>query len=509
MKDLLGRLPLWCLLITLQLLLLIPYYTTWPERFLQDEAYVVLGVRALLRGELPYRDFYSYLAPGTYFQALPWMTVAGTDQFGTRSLMGLLAAAQGIAIWELAAPLGRSWRWFAWLLWSCLGIFEIPILNYHWFSNFWFTLATLAATSWVGGRARSGRLVGACVALAGWSLQSEGLAGVLLLIGCGLLFRPARQHEAWLSLLATSLVLWAPSLPWFSEIWQQSVLSLRAHQKWAHFPYTWNELKPSWEAARGSLLSGDPLGWSYAWTLFAVRAIKYGALPLLVLLGLVQAWRSQNRSFQVLALATLVLCLCNFNRLTLHYLSYVLALAFPLWAYQLSALRGGSWLRNGLLGLTLAFWSLHAYLWQRDFRLPIPTRAGTDWTDSLYEQKLNSILGRWSRICADDPRGGLCQEYQPQLYSLWNIRVPIQEITLVPLQADLASVERAAKRLDEQQTPWIIYVPAHPGSIAEEHSQVTADQYAEAQGRIYRILTKNYQVVEQVDVLQLLRRRDP
>ena len=103
----------------------------------------------------------------------------------------------------------------------------------------------------------------------------------------------------------------------------------------------------------------------------------------------------------------------------------------------------------------------------------------------------------------------MCQEYQPQLYSLWNIRVPIQEITLVPLQADLASVERAAKRLDEQQTPWIIYVPAHPGSIAEEHSQVTADQYAEAQGRIYRILTKNYQVVEQVDDLQLLRRRDP
>ena len=509
MKVLLGRLPLWGLLIALQLLLLIPYYTTWPERFLQDEAYVVLGVRALLRAEFPYRDWYSYLSPGSYFQALPWMALVGTNQFGTRSLMALLAAAQGIAIWELAAPLKRGWRWFAWLLWSCLGLMEIPILNYHWFSNFWFTLATLAACSWVTGKERSGWLVGASVALAGWTLQSEGLAGVLLLIGCGLLFRPPAQLRAWLALLGTSLVLWAPCLPWLPQIWQQSVLALRAHQKWASFHYTWQELTPSWEAARASLPGADLAGWSYAWLLFGMRALKYGALPALILLGILQAWRSRNRHFQVLCLATVILAMANANRQTVHYFSYLLVLAFPLWAFQLSSLRWGKWPRNALMGLTLVFWALNAYLWQRDFRLPIPTAAGVYWSDSSYQQKLYSILGRWCQICSQDPRGALCQEYQPHLYSLWNLRVPIQEITLVPLQADPAAVERAARRLDELETPWMIYVPIHPAAIAEEHSQVSGEQYARAQQEVYQVLTQRYEVVERIDILQLLRRRKP
>lgn len=498
---------MWFLLVALQLLLLAPYYTGWLDHMFQDEAYVVLGVRALLKGTFPYRDWYSYLSPGSYFQALPWMSLAGTGQFGTRSTMALLAAAQGLVIWRLAGPLSFSWRGFAWLVWACLGMMEIPILNYHWFSIFWFSLTVVAARRWVRGEHRFAPWVGAGVALAGWSLQSEGLAGVLLIAACGVLFRPPGLARAWLGLLGASLLLWGPFLPWLPEIWQQSVLSLKAHQRWAFFRYNWSELTPTWEAARASLPGADPLGWSYAWLLFLVRSLKYGALPLWVGLSAVQAWRSRDRDLQVLALATILLFLANSNRQTLHYLSYELALAIPLCAHQLYHLPRGTWVRNGLAVLVMAFWTANFCIWQRDAKIPIDTPTGRYWTDSVYQRRLYEILGGWATLCGQDPRGALCQEYQPHLYSLWNIRVPIAEITLVPLQASLESVQQAARRLDEQEIPWIIYVPSDPAATAAEHTRITAEEFARCQAEFYQTLTQHYEVAEQVDVLQLLRRK--
>lgn len=494
-------------LVALQLLLLLPLYSGWPDTFLQDEAYVVLGARRMLEGELPYRDWFSYLSPGSYCVSVPWMALLGSGQLGTRSLMVLISALQGLVVWQLTAPLSRAWRALAWLLWATLGIMEIPILNYHWFSLLWYSLATLAARSWVGGSQRAAVATGVLVALAGWTLQSEGLAGVLLLVVTWAVFRPPGLLRALLGLLIASLVLWGPFLPWLPQIWQQSVLSLADHLDWAHFPYSWSELTPTWEAARASSPVADPLGFSYAWLLFALRTLKYGAVPLLVLASLAQGWRTKNRDLQRLVLSLVVLGWANRNRQTLHYLGYLLPLAFPLLVHLLASLPKGRWLRDGLAVLTLLFALLGGLLWLRDCRVPIDTPSGRYWSTEPYQQKLYSILGRWATRCAQDPGGALCLMYQPSLYQLWYVRNPIGPMALVPYQTRPETVREVARQLDAQATPWILFVPLPPEAIAFEHPRVDAREFDRLQHEFYQILTEHYQVVENADVLQLLHRR--
>lgn len=487
------------------LVLLWPTYRNWPITFLHDEAYVVLGVQRWLQGEWPFSDWLTHIAPGSYCLALPWMALFGTDQWGTRSLMGVLAALQGLVVWELARPLQPWARGLAWLCWATLGMMEIPILNYHWFSLFFFSLAALAAREWVAGTRRADLALGLGVALSGWSLQSEGLAGLFLIAGCWLGFRPPGLARVLASLVVSSLVLWGPFLPHAGEVLEQNVLFMRGHQSWNRFHYSWAELGPSLEGARQSSLAADPAGASYAWLLVLVRAFKYCGLAPLLGLAALRLWRSPQREVSCLLVATLALGLANFNRQTLHYSAYLLPLAFPLMLWEISHWPGFRKMRWAGLATLLSFCLLDGYLWQRDNVFPIETPSGRYWTWDRGQQQGYALIDSWLAQPRRENQEVLCFPYEGALYSLWHLRNPLAEPVLVPLECDLRTAQEAAQRIDQRKVPWILFVPLNGEVLAREHD-IDPAHYEALQQEFYRVLTAHYEVVQQVDILQWLRR---
>lgn len=501
-----SKLGLGLALLVVHLLLIWPAYRNWPSTWMNDEAYVVLGAQRWLRGEWPYRDWLTHVSPGSYCLTAPWFWLWGDGQLGTRSLMGLVAAVQGLLVWHLARPLTGINRTLVWLCWAVLGLLEIPILNYHWFSLLSYTLAVASARAWVEGRRGAAPWLGAGVALAGWSLQSEGLAGCLLVGAVWLRWRPPGLTRVIGALLATSVLLWLPFLPWVGEVLEQNVLFMRGHQSSANFAYSWSELLPSLEAARLSSWQADPCGCSYAWLLVFWRGLKYNALPLLVILGCWRARRPEQRSQQVLLLGLMVLALANRNRQTLHYCGYLLPLGFPCLIWELSHWPGFRRWRWLLVSLLLAFWGLHGWLYMRDNRWAVETPSGTYWSDDPNQRVGHQILGSWLLEIRERGQQVVCWPYLPALYSLWKMPNPLPEPVLYPTEVGLPEAERAARILANGQVGWMIYVPVDGATAARERNLDPA-QFNSLQQQFYEILSRDYELVQRVSILHLLRRR--
>ena len=488
------------------LLLIWPAYQNWPSTWMNDEAYVVLGAQRWLGGQWPYRDWLTHLTPGSYSLTVPWFWIWGDGQWGTRSLMGLLAALQGLVTWELARPLKWTDRMLAWLCWAVLGLLEIPILNYHWFSLLWYSLAVVSARWWVEGRKHAAACFGAAVALAGWCLQSEGLAGCLLVAAVWLRWRPAGLPRTLGALLATSVLLWLPFFPWLGQVLEQNVLFMRGHLSSASFAYNWSELAPSLEAARLSSWQADPCGSGYAWLLFWWRALKYGALPLIVVMGCWRARRPEHRSQQVLLLGLLVLALANRNRQTLHYCGYLLPVAFPCLVWELSHWPGYRRWRWLLVGSLLSFWGLQGWLYARDNRWAVETPAGTYWSDDPNQRLGHQLLGNWLEQIRAKGQEVVCWPYSPSLYTLWRMPNPLPEPVLYPTEVGLPEAERAAQILQARRVAWMIFIPVD-GATAARERDLKADDFNTLQQQFYQVLAHDYDLVQQVSILHLLHRR--
>lgn len=501
-----SRAALWLGLLVGNLLLIWPVYQNWPATWVHDEAYVVLGAQRWLRGEWPYRDWLTHLSPGSYCLTVPWFWLWGDGQLGTRSLMGLVAALQGLLVWQLARPLRGPDRVLAWMCWAVLGLLEIPILNYHWFSVLWYSLAVVCARAWVEGRRWAAAGVGAAIALSGWTLQSEGLAGVLFLAAVWLLWRPAGLGRALGSLLATSLVLWSPFLPWAGLVLEQNVLFMTGHQKSNTFAYSWSELSPSLEAARLSSWNADPVGFSYAWLLVFWRGLKYNALPLLVALAFWRTRRAEQRPQQVVLVGLLLLAMANLNRQTLHYCAYLLPLGFPCMIWELSHWPGFRRWRWLLFGLLVAFWGLQARLFQRDNLWAVETPAGRYWSDDRNQRLAHQLLGSWLETARQAGQEVVCWPYLPALYSLWRMPNPLPEPVLYPTEVGLEEARRAAQILAQKKVDWMIFIPVD-GATAARERKIRANEFDALQREFYQVLTQDYGLAQQVSILQLLRRR--
>jgi len=462
---------------------------------MNDEAVTVLGARRWLNGEWPYRDWHTRFSPGSYALAAAFFLFTGVNQAGTRSLMLLLISLQGLVLFELSRGLPGKLRYLPWLLWSLIGIQEFPIFNYHWVSVLAFSLLTLAARYWLErGTSRSAAGVGGCLALCGWILQSEGLAGTLLVALAA--WRGGRQKGVVVaSTLLCSVLLWCPFLLQGSQVWQNNGAEMSLLLRFNFNPYGPSHLLPPFLGAWQSSPGGDPLGWAHAWALALVYAFKYGGFYLILAIHL---WRQRGApsAEQVLGWACLALALANANRQTLEYQSFLC----PIWfVIAVSVLRRAVW---PVLALVLLHWTLNLAVESRDRRFAITTPSGVYWTSEEWEAQAYNKLGQWIRGLVVPGQEAACLPYQCCLYTLWNLPNPLAEPVLIPLSYPLASFEQAHQRMLHRKTRWLIYTPLSPEGIASTY-RVPAAQFAEAQQAAHQVLVADFHLRESLGGMEL------
>ncbi len=191
--------------------LLLDRYNSW-YCFLGDEGVILNGARRLLGGELPYRDFYSILTPGSFYALAAVFKVLGTSLFSARLALWGCHAATALLLLALARELRLSEAWQTVGL-CALALFGAPAwvaASHHWFAN---VPLLLSAWLWLRDRGRGDfRLLaaaGATAALTACTLQDKGtywLAAVSL--GMALVPAPTRLRPLgafWAGALAVAL----------------------------------------------------------------------------------------------------------------------------------------------------------------------------------------------------------------------------------------------------------------------------------------------------------------
>jgi len=176
---------LW-LLVALALLEPLQYlHLTFLEFSSGDEGVLLAGALRILHGQVPYRDFFFFQAPGPLYLIAAWLHLFGTTLASARWLAWLVNGIMllGLALLGKALKLSRGSLAVLFLSQVALGFVVWPIVSHHWMVNAALFLSAACLVLSDRGEKRgwlfaSGGLAGA----GGLMLQDEGGYWVLLVI---------------------------------------------------------------------------------------------------------------------------------------------------------------------------------------------------------------------------------------------------------------------------------------------------------------------------------------
>jgi len=159
-----------------------------------DEGIATMGAWRVLRGEVPYRDFFAIETPLSFYLVAPLYALFGVNFEVGRVVTQIL----GVALVGSVFLLSRGWvttPLFAAVPLAFLcqaGVGLLPFANHHWFADVFCLFALVAANRALTSAWDPGWwLAGAAAALAFESLQDQG---ILILIGLGLAAGLAPAH---------------------------------------------------------------------------------------------------------------------------------------------------------------------------------------------------------------------------------------------------------------------------------------------------------------------------
>jgi hypothetical protein len=175
----------------------------WPLRdflsFNADEGITLASAERILRGQVPYRDFFTFVTPGSPYLMALWFKLFGTSFTVARSVLLVFAGVFGALTYQLARRIGsRSSALLAaaLLVFGCLPSRFFVLHN--WDSTIFALLAIYCAQSLLDKPSRAfSCLLGCTTALTFLTEQSKG-AGLVLGLGIAalalILPRRSRYH---------------------------------------------------------------------------------------------------------------------------------------------------------------------------------------------------------------------------------------------------------------------------------------------------------------------------
>lgn len=469
----------------------------------------VVGAQRLLSGEWPYRDFQTDITPGIYCLGAVWFGLLGTSTLTVRLLFGLLSATTSLLLQACSEQVLKGWwRYLPWLLWTTAGVMEFPILNHHWLG----ACATMACWAclpgWVSGppprQARLAIGLGSALALAVWSMQSEGLSALLAIALVWLVLRPPQLIRVVLAAGLTSLILWAPFLSSIPEIVEENVVGISHHVAYNRFPYSWRALQDFWQHYQGLSQAHGTLFWG-ALSHIAINTLRYLSLPLLVLAGLWGAYRRRQPPEQALALAWLAALAANSGRMTTLYVSFQSAPWSLMLVLVLSWIPRGHLLALGLLAMEGAGWATRGWVRMQNYQYPIATRIGLYYVQDPGQAALANQVSEWIDQAIPPGTAVLAFPYAAHFYSCYELRCPIRQALIPPGGVDPEVFEQARQRLLERKVEWVLYVHLDVNEVAGNYAQ-DATQLQKQWDQIRQQLTQGYQLVRGDLSLGLYRR---
>ncbi|HEX4824760.1 MAG TPA: hypothetical protein VFV19_10620 [Candidatus Polarisedimenticolaceae bacterium] len=174
-----ARLPLWVGLFAV----LVAAFHAFFQIELIDEGVLTMGAWRITQGQIPYRDFFAFYTPGSFYLVALAFKLFGVSLAASRVVAvalgaALVAATAGLALRAIRAPL------FATVPVAVLcqaGLGGWPMASHHWIAD----LGCVAA-AWLLLRALDERpflwssLAGAAAAVAFWSLTGQGALMAIL-----------------------------------------------------------------------------------------------------------------------------------------------------------------------------------------------------------------------------------------------------------------------------------------------------------------------------------------
>lgn len=334
-----------------------------------DEGIYLEGGHRMLLGQQPYRDFFAFTGPLAYWIDAVLEGCFGHDLMMLRLSMSLsigmlagavFAIANRLAGWRAAGP--------AALLFLAL-ILVLPnrlVINHRWISVALFALAVVVALEAIE-RRRLSIVAGGLAALAAWATPSFAPAIVLLAI----------PVTARLSFMAGVVVVSLPIVAWLA--WQGALGPMMAAMLWASREYA---------AANSVPFAYNPTG---AWRPY----LAVGMIVIGVVLGIVEAIRTREKSEVLLAMAAVGCFITAYPRWDVMQLPYVLALPVAI---------TGAWVQRRMPGSLAAILAaialvgsvalIQPYLSARSALKYFPTRAGYLRGDPSHGQALEALERR-------------------------------------------------------------------------------------------------------------------
>ncbi|MBZ5516337.1 MAG: hypothetical protein LAN62_16100 [Acidobacteriia bacterium] len=164
----------------------------WPfldfTGFLGDEGITLQGAQRILDGQVPYRDFFAFYTPGSYYWTALRFKLLGTSFFAARVVLLFYGGLFSVCLYMLARRICP--RWLAGLtayLFLMIGLPRNFLVLHNWDSTVLAVLALYAAVRWAESSRRGWAFAtGSLVSLTFLFEQSKG-AGLIVGLGLGFL----------------------------------------------------------------------------------------------------------------------------------------------------------------------------------------------------------------------------------------------------------------------------------------------------------------------------------
>jgi 4-amino-4-deoxy-L-arabinose transferase-like glycosyltransferase len=425
-----------------------------------DEGIYLASAMRLAHGDLPYRDFFYYLPPGTPLIHAAALRIFGEKLWAARVPLAIDIGILTASVFWLTSRLSSLRAGFVTAF--CFLAFETAqhdrlVADHRWDSSAWATLAIVLTASLIDSPSRKRAfLAGAVAALAGWITTPVAIVGLAIFIAaCAL--RSLRALA--LSIAAGGVTVSAGFFAW-----------LVAHQNLRAF---YDAML--WPASHYASANRTPYGWVIGGYANLFQGVTGGELAVVVIFLIfitlpatlpmvdVIAWpillRRQAEPLMVLLLVSmLTLIVSTLPRPDLIHLMYISPVPYALAATLIVRALPGR--------VTMAVTVCSALMATTDYSIAVTRRI----TEPSIQTRLGAIRGTEGdlsvlRLVTDHVHPGdtfFAFSYWPNFYLFAGARNPTRYAYMQPGMFSADDERTALAQLQKEPPRWILYVDTPP-----------------------------------------------